>query len=305
MSDMTTTTQVIALGAEVYLDSDLAKKIELLPEAIREDFKNHAYKATFFKRATEQATPLDFLKERKGSWNKDLNDYNILEYFPEDYTLTELDRLFPGWWEEGMADEWMPGIRTYKVTGYLCVEYPTLKGTGIVKRWAVAGAEVFRKIDPVTQKQTDEPSQPEDRLKAARTEWIKVAGKHYGIGLEIYHQKITPALRAMFEDRIRSWGVYAQVAKEIAATLETGHGFRNYLKELPTVTQTKRIIAALEKIPSDMTSKHGNVHDLTWKQFTRLLMDTKANRQQAEQFIAKVEALAENIHNKEQGETNA
>ena len=288
---ITKVTSAIALGAEVYLDAELEKKIQSLPEDLRDDFKNQAFKSAWFKRVADQVTPFDFLKERKGPWDTDAGDFKKLEYFPDDYTITELDRVYPGWWMEDMKSEFINTLRAFLVTGYLCVEYPTFSGMQVVKRWASAGHDIEYKKD------TNEPSGASNAFISARTYWIKSAGKLYGIGLDIYHQRITPELRSIFEDRVRYWGMYAQEAKDVAATLETGHGFRKYIQELPNPKLTERIVEALKLIPPDTVAKDGNIHDLVWKQFVKLRMDSNANRQQAEQFISQVEVTAQQFAN--------
>lgn len=282
-------TDIVKLGAEPYLDMDTTKALESIPEKVRDDFTNHIYSSAFWKRIENQFVPLDLIKERKGPWNKEIGDYVQLEYFPEDYTIQELNRLFPNWWTEEMDYHYEPSIRTVIVSGYLMVEMPTLQGKVVIKRWAMGTSVIEFKKDSDSLS----PSQPDDRYKAARTEWIKLAGKWYGIGLEIYHQRITPELRSYFEDIIRPLGVYANELKQIAATFETGHGFRNFLKEIPTLSQVNRIMNAIQYIPSDLTNADGkNVRQLIMANFVKSRNDTQPNRSKFETFIAKIEETA-------------
>jgi hypothetical protein len=287
---------LIRLGQPGIMPDDIKKRMEAIPETVRGDFSNYFFEATFWKRVSEKATPLDILKKRKGSWNKEINDYNMLEYFPEDYTIAELNRLFPSWWCEDMKIEINTQLRVVYVSGFLCVEIPTLKGLKAVKRWAVGGKRIEIATEPNKHTNQWDASQPDDDVKSARTEWLKVAGKWYGIGLDIYHQKITPQLRSIFEDTVRSWGQYADDAKAIAKTFTTGQYFRDYLRSLPTVDQTERLANALSFIPTNaLTKDKENLHHVTWTNFVKLRNDSQENRIKTEKFLTNLETAVERI----------
>lgn len=301
MNGISQITDIIVFGLPAYKNKEVEDFLKRIPESARETFESHIFEASFWKKMEDREVPLDYLKERKGAWNKEKGDYDYFEYFPEEYTLQELNRLFPGWWEEDMRYEYYPDLRVINVSGYLCVEYPTLDGRKkVTKRWAIGSVRVEFSKEKNESTGLLDASQPDDRFKAARTEWIKLAGKHYGIGLEIYHQRITAQMRSEFEDRIRNWGVYSQEAKDIAATIKTGQAFRNYLRELPSVDQTERILKALGQIPKDLKDKEGhNIHDRIWRNFVKLKNDSHSNRVKTEEFIRKVEQTAEKLNQKE------
>ena len=90
---------------EVIPFSSLGKAFSIPENIDKKDIEDWAWQSKFFKAIEEREVPLDMIKERKGSYNKDIQDFETLEYFPEEYTLSELNRLFPGWWEEEMKYE--------------------------------------------------------------------------------------------------------------------------------------------------------------------------------------------------------
>jgi hypothetical protein len=256
-----------------------------IPEESKKEFKSYFYEAAFWKSIAENDTPIDVVEEREGFFNKDTQQYEILEYIPEEYVIGELNRLFPGWWTEDMkrsSSEEVIKLRSALVEGYLCVEYPTIKGTKITKKWAIGGAEI------IFRKGTKDPVDIPNTFKSARTYWLKLAAKLYGIGLDIYHQKISPSLRRHFEDAVREWGSYADEKKKIAKTLETGHGFRNFLKDMPNPMQTQRFIKIIEPLSS--TKK-----DAFWKKFVTLSNKTPNHTEQLERWLASAEQAINKI----------
>lgn len=303
-SELSSASDIVKLGGAVYTDQDTDKALEGIPESVRPDFKNHLFTAQFWKRIEETHIPLDLIKERKGSWDNDLRDNVVLEYFPEEYTIQELNRLFPSWWTENMKDKYIESLRTIRIKGDLCVEIPTLQGKQVIKRWAIGAVVVQVKKPKKTKDMDDEdyqyllslgpqPSQPDDRYKAARTEWIKLAGKWYGIGLEIYHQRITSDMRSHFEDIVRPLGIYADEMKKIAATFDKGHGFRNFLKEIPTINQVKRISLAMQDIPvGTKNDKDEDIRHLIMSAFVKNNNASNENRAKFEKFVANIEHLA-------------
>lgn len=295
---------IVKLGGQVLTDIDTDKAMKVIPESVRPDFLNHLWSSAFWKRIEETHVPLDLIKERKGSYDYNMKTNVVLEYFPEEYTIQELNRLFPGWWMDEMDVKYEDKLRTIVVKGYLFVEIPTLQGKQTIKRWAMGATVVHVKKPKRTDDMTDEdyeymlslgpqPAQPDDRYKAARTEWIKLAGKIFGIGLEIYHQRITAEMRSHFEDIVRPLGKYGENYKKIAATFDTGHGFRNYLKELPTLEQIKRIVLSVDAIPVELkNSKQQNVRDLIMSNFILQKNDSNNNREKFEGFLKQMEATA-------------
>jgi hypothetical protein len=269
------------------------KELQMLgiDEGVIKDFVSTAYEKKMWENIVEEPTPPEMVKTRKGAWSKEKNDYVELEYFPEELTLKGLNEDFPGWWTEDMKYSFHSDLRVMVVEGYLCVEYPTVKGMKVTKRWAVAGSRIEYTQDVNKVTGLHDASQPDDVVKSARTEWLKVAGKWYGYGLDIYTQKITPALWSMFEERIATWK-HTEGLIAIAQTFTGGKGFRDFLKRLPTFSQGERLKAALELIPPDVKNGDLLVHDWAWEQFVKLRNDSDENRRVGETFITKLEQFA-------------
>jgi len=284
---------LVVLGLNAVLNPETEKLIDNLEDNVKKDFQNYIFQSSFWKKLENSQAPLDLIKYRKGPKNKETGEDTWLEFLPEDYTIQELNRVFPGWWCEDMDHGESLQLRVAWVTGYLCVEYPTLQGLKPTKRWAKGAERIEYKKD------TDYASQPEDVMAAARTRWLKLAGKWYGIGLEIYHQRVTPELRSAFEDIVRFWGVYGEDAKAIAASIETGQGFRSFLKEFPTPEQTDKLMTYLQDIPKDLENKGGeNIHHVIWSNFIKLKNDSAKNRKKTEDFLKQIKETAEQLKNK-------
>lgn len=290
---------IISYARQVITSKEAEELFENLPAEVVQDVKSQVFSSAFFQRIERGMTPFDFLKERKGWKNRDTGEYEMVEYFPEDYTISELNRLFPGWWTESMDWKIDTSMRTASVWGYLCVEYPSLKGMKVTKRWAIGSERIeFNKDESPTTGMKD-ASQPEDRVTAARTRWLKLAGKWFGIGLDIYHQRITPELRSWFEDTVRNWSVYGDRAKEIAATYETGHKFRNFIKSLPTLEMTADLLKFLSKIPDDLKDgENRNFKDEIWKSFVKLRIDTDEGRVKSRKFLNQIEVFSKKFETK-------
>lgn len=285
-------TSIVSYGREAYKSNEVEEWLNNLPEELKEIFEDHIFEAAFYERIENKATPFEFIETRKGFWNKEKGKYEELEYFPEEYTIQELNRLFPGWWTEEMKYEVNLQLRTISVSGYLCVQYPTRSGKlKVSKRWAIGSVRIEYKKDE------KDASDPQYRYRAARTEWLKLAGKWYGIGLDVYHQQITSQLRDMFEDRIKPMGTYAQELKDIAVTLKTGKGFRDFLKEIPEAETTERFQKALDKISQDIQDSNGNnIHQKLWSNYIKYKVNTYEGRAKLEKFLQKVEETAGKVN---------
>lgn len=251
-----------------------------------DDFKNYVFEAIFWKDLSESSTPIDRIKIREGHQDKDGNVV-MVEYVPEDYVISELNRLFPGWWTEDMKRsplEEIIKLQTVVVEGYLMIPYLTPNGTKVRKLWAIADNAVKFK------KNTTIPVDIGNNFKGGRTEWVRIAAKWLGIGLDIYHQKITPDLRRMFEDRIRKWLDYADHWKAVAATCETGKTFRTLLVTMPSEEQVMRVIKALENVSDE---RHAKI----WENFGKLSNSTEQNRKQFEQWLKTLEEMVKKKEN--------
>lgn len=255
---------------------------------IREDFRNYFFKQKWFEEARLRSTPLDMIKERDGWKDFDTGEIVQVEYFPEEYTLAELDRLYPGWWMEEMKNTPYPEMGYAEVVGYLCVQYPTMNGIEVAKRWAIGGEEYKFK------KGTRIPLNPAYTMKGARTDWIKVSGKLYGIGLDIYHQRITPALRSIFEDKLRDFHPYGDGLKAVVKTLTKGQTFRRFLRNLPNHEQTQRFKKLLSS-----SSLPPEAHTALWSKFLKMGNLSPEASLQLEDWIDKIEAKL-TINNKKE-----
>lgn len=204
---------------------------------------DNLYEQTMFELVKAMPTPLEVIKTRVGA------DGREYEYFPEYYTQRQLDILFPGWWCDEMKTWYDASTQAYITTGYLCVSYTLPSGQTKIRRvYAVGGAKVH---STKASRETGvlEASQPEDRAIASYTRWKKLAGKQLGIGLDIYHQQITPYLRKKLEDTIYPiWESYAKKIRDLAKTITTGKGMRKLIMSLGTREQYETISILLLKL---------------------------------------------------------
>lgn len=285
--------QLVPFKDDLVTAEELANlgKLGFTEKAI-DDFKSARFEAGMWSSISDSPTPPGLIEMREGYYDKDTDSNVMLEYFPEEYTLSELNRLFPGWWTEDMkrspADE-VVKLATVIVEGYLMIPYVTPSGIKVRKLWAVSGSEVKFKSGTKT------PIDLKNTFKGARTEWIRIAGKWLGIGLDIYHQHIVPGLRSMFEDRIRTWLPYADHWKNIAIKCEGGKAFRTMLNTMPSELQITRIMNCLPHIPE---AKHSEVLSSLGK----LSNANDEAKKQFEDFIAMVEQIANKNKVKKEGE---
>jgi hypothetical protein len=264
-------------------------------------YEDFFYEKELWEKVQRQPTPLHLLKEREGGKRDGIPQ--ILEYFPEEYTLTELNRLFPGWWTDEMkrssVDEVIQ-LQSVLVEGYLMIPYPTPSGTKVRKIWGVAGVAVIFKQGSKT------PVDLADNFKGARTEWIKIVGKWLGIGLDIYHQRITPELRSSFEDICRSLnGLQSSEdeqlknhvfnLKKLAGTLSSGQGFRNFLKEQGSPAQISKFYKIIKVLSQEKQDK-------LWKVFLKFNNKSEAATNQLETWLSDLETKFQAFNNKNKGE---
>ncbi len=223
--------------------------------------KDRVYETLLFNFIKEIPTPLEVIKVRKGA------DGSEYEYFDEHYTNQELDRLFPGWWTDEMKTWYDAQTQAYITTGYLYVEYTLPSGaTKIRKVYAVGGAKVYAKKSSL-ENGLPEASQPEDRAIASFTRWKKLAGKQLGIGLDIYHQKVTPYLKSLYEKKTQSiWVKYRAELDKIAETIKTGKGMRTLLKKLATPEEYDQLSILLLKCEQYLPKENfEKIADTTWQ----------------------------------------
>jgi hypothetical protein len=283
------------------LPADWRDFVAELGDSGKQSFEDFFYEKELWEKVQNQPTPFHLLKEREGGTKDGITQ--MLEYFPEEYTLTELNRLFPGWETVEMKRSDVHEIvqlQSVMVEGYLKIYYPTPSGTKARMLWGVAGQKVIFK------KGTKEPVDLADNFKGARTEWIKIVGKWVGIGLDIYHQRITPELRSAFEDMCRSLlplseskdeelAKYVSNLKKIAGSMETGHGFRKFLREHATPQQTSKFYKLIKVLPQDK-------QDQLWKVFLKLNNKSEKATNQLETWLSDLEAKFQAFNNKRKGE---
>lgn len=205
--------------------------------------KDRIYETLLFNAIKEMPTPLEVIKLRKGA------DGGEYEYFDEHYTNQELDRLFPGWWTDDMKTWYDSQTQAYITTGYLFIEYTLPSGEKKIRKvYAVGGAKVYAKRSSL-ENGLPEASQPEDRAIASFTRWKKLAGKQLGIGLDIYHQRITPYLHKEYERRTAPiWHKWKTDLDKIFNSLTTGKGARKLIKSLAEPEEYEKISRILLKL---------------------------------------------------------
>lgn len=251
-------------------------------DELKVNIESKAFESALFEGIGAKEVPEDMLKTRVGSNNEELT------YFPETYTISELNRLFPGWWTEDMDTVYVPEVRTFMTKGYLCIDYYTLQGKHCVRKmYGVGASYVQSKKDDPTQ-----PVQPDDQAKASVTEWIKIAGKRYGIGLDIYNQIITDNLRSKFEDIVRNWNMYGDEARRIAGTITKPSKFRQLIAQLPTPEQTENFIKAIDGLNQAVA------HNF-WVNFVKL------KREDADAWIEKIKLSIENARKANEAKAKA
>lgn len=272
----------------------------LSPEG-KSSYEDFFYEKEMWNKIADEPTPLHLLKEREGGKKDGVPQ--ILEYFPEEYTITELNRLFPGWWTENMKRSELEEIIKLEnviIEGYIMIPYPTPNGTKVRKLWAIAGSKIM------FRQNTKIPVDLADNFKGARTEWIRIAGKWLGIGLDIYHQRITEQLRSMFEDICRALEILSEyndeelgkvvpMLKKEATTIETGHGFRNFLKEQATPQQIERFYLAIKPLPPQKQVE-------LWKHFLRFNNKSNQSTNQLNSWLDGLEAKMQKLQTKLKGD---
>lgn len=228
------------------LISKLDKQVANVPDVLRSQVKDQLFENLLWEYIKHIPTPLEVIKTRIGADGKEY------EYFDEHYTISELDRLFPGWWQDDMQTRYDPQSQAYITTGYLCVEYLLPSGQKKIRKIYVSGgAQVHAKKSEKEQGNLV-PSQPEDRAIASVTRWQKLAGKKLGIGVDIYHQRITEALKNEFNEIISRWKPeYAAPFIKAFNQVEKGKGARDILKIMPNLEQTETFLRILAQLPPD------------------------------------------------------
>lgn len=245
-------------------------------------FTDYAFEQHFWEQIEKEPTPPEITEEFEGYKDKNGNPV-LLEYHPEEYVLEELRRLFPGWWTEKIRrSSWeeVVNLQTTLVEGYLMCPYVTPSGTKVKKIWGIAGNDILFKKD------TKIPLDIANAFKGARTEWIRICAKWLGIGLDIYHQKITPELRRVFEDRIRIWRPYAEYWITAASNAKTGKTFRAILKAMPKLEQIKRFSTVIKLFPE-------TDQNILWKKFAAQTNVPSDREKEFETFLNKVEIAAQ------------
>lgn len=256
------------------LTKELDKRTNNVPDILRAQVKDQLFETLLWEYIKQVPVPLEVIKTRVGADGKEY------EYFDEHYTISELDRLFPGWWQDEMITRYDPQSQAYITSGYLCVEYLLPSGQKKIRKiYVTGGAQVHAKKNEKEQGNLV-PSQPEDRAIASVTRWQKLAGKKLGIGVEIYHQRITPQLTSQFFEIVNLWRPpFANKHIEVFNKMQKGKGVRDLLKSMPSLEQTKRLVDILSQIPADDPVYD---FDAVWKFFV------SCNRESAEKALPQI-----------------
>lgn len=227
-----------------------------LPPRVKEELKSMKVEAFYWEKAFSQKTPTDMVYEREGPGG------DLMEYVKDSYSIRELNRLYPGWYQEDMKVEYIPQVATFVVSGYAIITYPTLTGIKRRKIWALGSATVQMKKDADTVM----PSQPDDVAKAAYTEWIKLVAKRLGIGVDIYEQSITDEMIQEFEDKVKDWD-RRNIVDAVAKSIKSKKAFTRYVNNLPSKKQT-------EEFKETIKSFDNNIQIQLWEQFQKHQVST-------------------------------
>ena len=244
--------------------------------------KSALYRRFFFEAISRKITPLRYIETREGAKDKQGNP-TVLEYFKEEYTFERLETDFAGWWMEDMEFVESERYPTGRVNGYLCVRFPTLSGgEETIKRWATASAKQNSKLTGGVIKY----SQPDDLEKKALTEWYKIAGKRYGFGMDLYHQKITPDHYELFTEIVDLWKPkYSSKHRDEVKLYTTGMKFRQFVLNMPTKKQTQVFNQLMKNFQEE---RHQEMVDALWSKFITLSNNTHGDRTNTENFLTKI-----------------
>lgn len=252
---------------ELKLSAELQEEVNKYPEKIREQLTSDLLESMYWYNEAHRPTPTNVISRRP---------HDDLEYVKEFYVLDEMDRLYPGWWQEDMQTVYSPESRTFTTTGYFCFEYMTYLGKKVRKVYAVGSSFVQGKKEDKSM-----PSQPEDMAKASLTEWYRIAGKRLGIARDIYSQEVTINLVREFEHRIKPIQQYAGSLIEIAGTITKGSAFRDLLATMPTEEQVQEFAETIMPLPIE--KKQG-----LWDHFLKFNNSTPEETQKITNFIQQI-----------------
>jgi len=257
------------------LSPELVKEVKKYPEELQKQLTSDLLESSYWYNEAHRPTPTNVICRRP---------HDDLEYVKEFYVLDEMDKLYPGWWQEDMKTVYSPESRTFTTTGYFCFEYMVLTGKKVRKLYAVGSSFVQGKKDDKSM-----PSQPDDMAKASLTEWIRIAGKRLGIARDIYSQEVTINLVREFEHRIKPIEQYAGELIEIARTLTKGSSFRNLLASMTTEQQISDFAEVIMPLPLD--KKQG-----LWNHFLKFNNSTPEETQKITAFTNQIkEKLCQKI----------
>lgn len=221
----------------MYKSNDLAITSENLKDTISKIKKQ----GEAWNSQTYKLTPPEYVSLREGSQGK------MMQYVKQFYTIRMLNQIFPGWQMEDMNFTFYPEVRTFVLTGYLHITYPSLITGKIEDRriYAVGSSFILSKKDNI-----HEPVQPEDMAKACRTEWIKLAGMILGIGMDIYSQEITEELQQAFEEKVAKWAE-KDIVFSIASSFTERGAFEKWISNLPTEEQAIDFMEIIAPLPAE------------------------------------------------------
>lgn len=224
------------------------KLLDNLPTTGNENLDNLIFDTIFWQKVFSIETPEEVLKQRE------VGGGMIADYYELSYTIEKLNELFPGWETRNIQLHQIAGGKAIVITGDLGC--PVLRKDGtrtMIWRSEVGSAEIQFKKDSTI------PSNPDNVAKAAYTDWLKRAGRLFGIGWDLWEGKPSKEQGAKFEEHIKNWDKKDIVRKRFARCKKVGRpgemGADEFIKTLPTEEQLNEFKSLIENLPEDVKDK--------------------------------------------------
>ena len=219
----------------------------------KENIKSYAFDVKFWESVFSIETPPEIIRQRE------ISDGYYADYFELDYTIEMLNKLFPGWQTRNIQLHQVGGGKGIVITGELGC--PVLQSDGTRKmiwRAEVGGAEIHFK------KETDLPFSPDNVAKSAYTDWLKRAGRLFGIGWDLWENKPTEKQIEEFENAISNWEYKDIIRKRFKRCKKTSRivngkmieiGADDFIKKLPTDDQVQRFNELIKPLSEEIKLK--------------------------------------------------
>jgi len=237
-------------------------------EKFRDNIKDFEFSQRLWSELFNIKTPSHFIKQRKIS-SQDGGLY--ADYFEPSYTISELNRLFPNWEIKNLQAIPFAGGKAVMVIGELGCPIIQSDGTQrMVWRSEIGGAEIQYKSG------SELPSNPDNVAKSAFSDWIKRAGRLFGIGWDLWEQSPTEEQVEKLEKHIADWAKKDKVRERFkvckrSTKIISGDvinvGAEDFINNLPTRAQLEEFQSFLSKVPPDFV-------DNLWDKFQMYNKDT-------------------------------